>query len=240
MSSNTQFLRLADRLRQEYATRFFRRLRDVTKPHERKLSTGYTELDAALQIGGLPRGSIVELCRAGTSGTLTFALHLMAEAQARGEIVAYIDCANSFDSDFAFHAGLDIQQTTFVKPQTLSAALSIAATLVLHGSVSLLVIDDIACLCDTGEWAHVLGMGMRRLHPALHKSRAVVLLLTDEDGTGIVQHDAAVRLTFVRQRWLRRRGDIAGVQTRVTVTRNKFGQAPAGATIKIQFPDDHL
>jgi RecA/RadA recombinase len=240
VSSNTQFMRLAERLRQEYETRFFRRLRDVTKPNERKVTTGYPELDTALQIGGLPRGCITEICRTQTSGGGTFALQLLAAAQRRGEVVAYVDCPTLFDADYAFHCGVEIDAVTFVRPQTLAVALSIAATLVLHGNVNLLVVADLPALCHSGEWAHTLGMGMRRLHPALQKSRAVALFLTDEASVGLLTHDTAVRLELARQRWLRRRGNVVGVQTRVTITRNKFGRTPQGATLQIRFPDDHL
>lgn len=242
MSSTTIILRLnavVERIRQQYDTRFLRRFRDITRPHERKIATGYASLDAALTIGGLPRGHVIEISGSATCGAATLVLQILAQAQQRGEQVAYMDCLQAFDADYAFRCGVDVDALVFVRPHSLSAALSITSTLALYGNVSVIAVDYLPALCED-DWAHMLGLGMRRLHPALHSTRATVLFLTDGEYDGLLAHDAALRLELRRQRWLRRQGDIGGVQTRVMVSKNKFGQTGTGASIQIHFPDDGL
>ncbi len=234
------FLRFNDivrSLRDEYDTRILRRLRDITKPHERKVTTSIPELDRLLEIGGLPRGEVIEFSAAPTSGVMSLAWMLVADAQRRHEAVAYIDYGLCFDADFAAGCDVALEKLTIVRPTVASAALSIAATLAGYGNVSVVVIDSAELLhqeCDPLTFEHSL----RRLQATLHKSRTTALFLSTVSPAGVLPFASAVHLRLDRQRWLRRRGDIAGVQSRVTVERNKFGRSGGGLSLQFWFPEE--
>jgi len=234
------FLRFNDiltTLRDQYDTRVLRRLRDVTKPHERKVSTSVPELDALLEIGGLPRGEVIEFSGAPTSGVMSLAWLLVADAQQRHEAVAYVDYGLCFDADFAAGCDVALEKLTIVRPTVASAALSIAATLAGHGNVSVVVLDSAELLhqeCDP----FTFDQGIRRLQATLNKSRTTALFLSTVTAHGVLEYAAAVRLRLDRQRWLRRRGDIAGVQSRITVARNRYGRSGGGLSLQFWFPEE--
>jgi recombination protein RecA len=208
-------------------------------PH---IPTGFPPLDRALGIGGLPRGKISELVGPATSGKTTLALKFLAQAQADGGQVGYIDQARYFDPDYAHRCDLDLSRLLVGRPYDLREALAMTESLGRSGSLSALVFDADALdfLWTDPEATPQLAAFLDRLPAPLARSGMVFLLL-HESPTGrspalsALAHYATVRLQVVRERWLRRHGDIRGYKARVEVLKNRLGPAGRTVTIAIEF-----
>ena len=206
-------------------------------PH---IPTGFPSLDRALGIGGLPKGKISELVGPATSGKTTLALKFLAQAQADGGQVGYIDQARSFDPDYAHRCDLDLSRLLVGRPYDLREALAMTESLVRSGSLSALVFDAPDFLWADSEAASHLTAFLNRLPGPLARSGMVFLFL-HESPTGhslalsALAHYAAVRLQIVRERWLRRHGDIRGYKARVEVLKNRLGPAGRAVTVAIEF-----
>jgi recombination protein RecA len=214
-------------------------------PH---IPTGFPPLDQALGIGGLPKGKISELVGPATSGKTTLALKFLAQTQADGGQVGYIDQARSFDPDYAHRCDLDLSRLLVGRPYDLREALAMTESLVRSGSLSALVFDAPDFLGADSEAASHLTAFLDRLPAPLARSNMAFLLL-HESPTGrsaalrqaqdmalsALAHYATVRLQVVRERWLRRHGDIRGYKARVEVLKNRLGPAGRAVTIAIEF-----
>ena len=117
------------------------------------VSTGSIGLDAALGIGGLPRGRVVEIYGPESSGKTTIATHVIAEAQKKGGMCAIIDAEHAFDSSYAQKLGVDIDNLLISQPDYGEQALEIADRLILSGALDVVVIDSVAALVPKGELA---------------------------------------------------------------------------------------
>ena len=208
-------------------------------PH---IPTGFPPLDRALGIGGLPKGKISELVGPATSGKTTLALKFLAQAQADGGQVGYIDQARYFDPDYAHRCNLDLSRLLVGRPYDLREALAMTESLVRSGSLSALVFDADALdfLWTDPEAAPQIAAFLDRLPAPLARSSMAFLFL-HESPTGrspalaALAHYAAVWLQVVRERWLRRHGDIRGYEARVEVLKNRLGPAGKAVTIAIEF-----
>jgi recombination protein RecA len=225
----------------------------VAVPH---IPTGFPPLDQALGIGGLPKGKISELVGPATSGKTTLALKFLAQAQAGGGQVGYIDQARYFDPDYAHRCDLDLSRLLVGRPYDLREALAMTESLVRSGSLSALVFDAPDFLGADSEAASHLTAFLDRLPGPLARSGMAFLFL-HESPTGrsaalrqalrraqdkaqdmalsALAHYATVRLQVVRERWLRRHGDIRGYKARVEVLKNRMGPAGRAVTIAIEF-----
>jgi recombination protein RecA len=153
------------------------------------LSTGFAALDAALGVGGLPRGSIVEIFGPASSGKTTLALQFVARAMQAGAAAAWIDAEHVFDPPQAQQLGVPLERLPLARPDSAEQALEIARQLVSSAGLDLLVIDSAAALVpsleletglgESGPSLHsrVLGSGLRRLAAAAARSDALVLVL---------------------------------------------------------------
>ena len=126
-------------------------LGENTKMNVESISTGSVGLDKAIGIGGLPKGRIVEIYGAESSGKTTIALHCIAEAQKVGGNVAFIDAEHALDPVYAKALGVDINSLLISQPDTGEQALDIADTLVRSGAMDLIVIDSVAALVPKAE-----------------------------------------------------------------------------------------
>ena len=157
------------------------------------LSTGFAALDAALGMGGLPRGCLVELFGP-SCGKTTLALQVVAHLQKRGSTAAWIDSDHAFDPAYAVKLGVAIERMPVVQPESAEEALEIARRLAISGAVDLLVVDSAAALVpnlelETGIGAsgpglhsRVLASGLRRLAMAVAKAGATMLFLNQTRG----------------------------------------------------------
>ena len=115
------------------------------------ISTGSIALDAALGVGGIPKGRIVEVYGPESSGKTTLALHMVAEAQKAGGIAAYIDAEHALDPDYAKKLGVDVENLFISQPDSGEQALEICDQLVKSGSLDIIVIDSVAALVPRSE-----------------------------------------------------------------------------------------
>ncbi|HEX6212941.1 MAG TPA: recombinase RecA [Methylomirabilota bacterium] len=212
------------------------------------IPTGALSLDAALGIGGLPRGRIVEIYGPESSGKTTLALHVIAEAQHLGGIAAFIDAEHALDPIYARKLGVNIDELLISQPDTGEQALEIAETLVRSNAVDVIVIDSVAALVPRAELdgdmgdslpglqARLMSQALRKLTAAISRSGVVVVFINQirekigvmfgspETTTGgrALKFYASVRLDIRRQAAIKQGTESIGVRTKVKVVKNKM------------------
>lgn len=209
------------------------------------IPTGFSQLDEALGIGGIPRGRISELLGAPTSGMATVALKIMAHAQEKSGMVVYIDMGRTFDPDFARRCGVRLEGLRLIHPDSLPQALAILVDLVISGGIELLVFDLPVDLQSGESVARRLSASMGRLLAPLSKNGSTLLFLTSlrpvndslssysEEMT--IPYFATIRLLLQKERWLYERQDVRGYEAQVLVVKNKLGRPRQRARISITF-----
>jgi recombination protein RecA len=212
------------------------------------ISTGSIALDAALGIGGIPRGRIAEIYGPEASGKTTLALHIIAEAQKRGGTAAFIDAEHALDAVYAKNLGVDTEALLVSQPDTGEQALEIIDILVRSGALDAIVVDSVAALvpkaeldgdmgdASMGMQARLMSQGLRKLTAVISKSRTSVIFVNQlrqkigvpfgnpETTTGgnALKFYASVRLDVRRVNALRRGDEVMGSHTRVRVVKNKL------------------
>jgi len=212
------------------------------------IPTGALSLDAALGIGGLPRGRVVEIYGPESSGKTTLALHVIAEAQQLGGIAAFIDAEHALDPIYARKLGVNIDELLISQPDTGEQALEITETLVRSNAVDVIVIDSVAALVPRAELdgdmgdslpglqARLMSQALRKLTAAISRSGAVVVFINQirekigvmfgspETTTGgrALKFYASVRLDIRRQDAIKVGTESVGVRTKVKVVKNKL------------------
>ncbi len=211
------------------------------------IPTGSLNLDAALGIGGVPRGRIIEIYGPESSGKTTLALHILAEAQKRGGEVAFVDAEHALDPDYASALGVDIDSMLVSQPDTGEQALEIADALVRSGAVDAVVVDSVAALTPRAEiegemgdsfvglQARLMSQALRKLAGSIAKTNCVVIFINQlrmkigvmygnpETTTGgnALKFYASVRLDVRRVESIKDGSDVIGSRTRVKVVKNK-------------------
>src|SRR5437667_5608928 len=143
------------------------------------ISSGSLALDAALGVGGFPRGRVIEIFRPEASGKTTLALHVIAEAQTRGGTAAFVDAEHALDANYARKLGVDVENLLVSQPDSGEQALEITEVLIRSGAVDVLVIDSVAALVPRSELEGEMGeaqMGLqaRLMSQALRKLTSIV------------------------------------------------------------------
>ncbi len=155
------------------------RLGDKPKIRVNVIPTGSIALDAALGVGGLPKGRVIEIYGPESSGKTTLALHVIANAQAAGGLAAFIDAEHALDSEYAANLGVNLDELLISQPDYGEQALEIAETLIRSGSVDVVVIDSVAALVPRTELEGdmgdaVVGLQARLMSQALRKLAGIV------------------------------------------------------------------
>ena len=163
------------------------------------IPTGILSLDLALGVGGVPRGRIIEVYGPESSGKTTVTLHMIAEAQKRGGIAAFIDAEHALDPVYAKKLGVDIDNLLISQPDTGEQALEIVEALVRSGAIDIIVVDSVAALVPKAEidgdmgdshvglQARLMSQAMRKLTGFISKSRAVAIFINQiREKVGIV------------------------------------------------------
>ncbi|UCE07890.1 MAG: recombinase RecA, partial [bacterium] len=217
--------------------------------HERikVISTGSISLDAALGIGGLPRGRVIEIFGPEASGKTTLALHVIAEAQKGGGLAAFVDAEHALDAYYAKNLGVDTDNLLISQPDTGEQALEITETLVRSGALDVIVIDSVAALVPRAEiegemgdaqmglQARLMSQAMRKLSGAISKSNTCVVFINQirekigvmfgnpETTTGgrALKFYSSVRLDIRRTASIKDRENVIGNRTKVKVVKNK-------------------
>jgi len=211
------------------------------------ISTGSLGLDIALGIGGLPKGRVIEVYGPESSGKTTLTLHVVAEAQKKGGICAFVDAEHALDPAYARKLGVDVDELLISQPDTGEQALEIADTLVRSGAIDVLVIDSVAALTPRAELegemgdthvglqARLMSQALRKLTGSISKSGCMVIFINQirmkigvmfgspetTSGGNALKFYASVRLDIRRIGALKDRDEIVGNQTRVKVVKNK-------------------
>jgi len=211
------------------------------------ISTGSLGLDIALGIGGLPKGRIIETYGPESSGKTTLALHVVAEAQKKGGICAFVDAEHALDPSYARKLGVNIDELLISQPDAGEQALEITDTLVRSGAISVIVIDSVAALtpkaelegdmgdAQVGAQARLMSQAMRKLTGSISRSGCMVIFINQirmkigvmfgspETTTGgnALKFYASVRLDIRRIGALKDRDEVVGNATRVKVVKNK-------------------
>lgn len=200
------------------------------------VSTGFARLDALLGTGGLPRGVSASFRGARSSGKTALALHCLAQAQARGAIVAFLDLCRIFDPLEAEARGVDLRWLLVCRPQDADEGWALAAALVSGRQIDLLVIDLPEGLRASHE------ASLRRL--AAHARRASVRMIVLEPTRlcspvhGALAESVGLRLELEQRAWLRAGRDIVGRQVTVNVAKNRFGVPGRQTEIEIRYLAD--
>jgi recombination protein RecA len=212
------------------------------------IPTGFPALDAALGIGGLPRGRVAEIVGVPTSGAATLALKAVAQAQERDGTAVYIDIAQTFDPDYAHRCGLDLHRLMLIHPYNIQQAIAMLPDFMADGTVDLLVFDMPLHPPPEPERQQQLSSALGRLLAPLSRSGSILLFVTslrpDSDpphGSSplpnayprhlALPHYASLRLLVRRARWLHRREDVRGYEADILVLKNKLG--PAGREVRV-------
>lgn len=210
-------------------------------PGERIIHTGFTALDAILGPGGLPTSASVAIRGDGSSGRTTLALRTVAEAQAGGSIVAWLDLSRSFDPVEAVARGVRLEWLVVVTPLSLDEGLGIAGSLLAGRSMDMLVLD-----LPGGRRARAdtLARIADRLHrlAALARRAETLLLILDAPSLGgglstAVEQATGIRLELVRRSWVRLGRDIVGQRTEALIAHNRHGPPGRRTTLRILYAE---
>ncbi len=223
------------------------RLGEATHMRIETIPTGALALDLALGVGGVPRGRVTEIYGPEASGKTTLCQHIVAEAQKRGGITAYIDMEHALDPSYAACCGVDIDNLYISQPDTGEQALEIAENLVRSGAVDVIVLDSVAALVPRAEiegemgdshmglQARLMSQALRKLSGAIKQSNAAMIFTNQlrmkigvmfgnpETTTGgnALKFYASVRLDIRRTQSIKTDAEIVGNRVKVRVTKNK-------------------
>jgi len=225
------------------------------------IPTGSLSLDAALGIGGLPRGRIIEVFGPESSGKTTIALHMIAEAQKKGGVAAFIDAEHALDPIYAKNLGVDVDNLLISQPDTAEQALEIAETLTRSGAVDIIVVDSVAALVPRAEiegemgdshiglQARLMSQALRKLTGVLSKSKTCAVFvnqlrykigvmfgspMTTPGGLALKFH-ASVRIDIKHVSPIKKGDETIGNRVRVRVVKNKLAAPFKDAEFDIMY-----
>jgi recombination protein RecA len=211
------------------------------------IPTGSLGLDIALGVGGLPRGRVIEIYGPESSGKTTLTLHVIAEAQKKGGVCAFVDAEHALDPVYARKLGVNLEDLLISQPDTGEQALEITDTLVRSGAIDVLVIDSVAALTPRAEiegemgesqpglQARLMSQALRKLTASISRSNTMVIFINQirmkigvmygspetTSGGNALKFYASVRLDIRRIGAIKDREEVVGNQTRVKVVKNK-------------------
>ncbi len=222
-------------------------LGQVKKVNLDVIPTGSISLDLALGVGGIPRGRIVEIYGPESSGKTTLALHIVAEAQKKGGLAAFIDAEHALDPEYSKAIGVKLEDLLISQPDTGEQALEIAETLVRSNAVDVIVVDSVAALVPKAEiegemgdshmglQARLMSQALRKLTGAINKSNTILIFINQirmkigvmfgnpETTTGgnALKFYSSIRIEVRRQTQIKEGENITGNRTSIKIVKNK-------------------
>lgn len=236
-----------DAIRTKFGEDSIMKLGDKPRVNINAIPTGSIGLDAALGVGGLPSGRIVEIFGPESSGKTTLTLHVIAEAQKKGGICAFIDAEHAMDPEYAKRIGVKIDELLISQPDTGEQALEIVESLVRSGKMDVIVVDSVAALTPKdeiegdmgaihmGKQARLMSQALRKLTAIVAKSKTIVIFINQirmqigvmfgnpetTPGGKALKFYTSVRLDIRRIAQIKKGEEIMGGRVRVKVVKNK-------------------
>ena len=236
-----------DAIRSKFGDESIMKLGEKPRVNVNAVPTGSLGLDAALGIGGMPRGRIIEIFGPESSGKTTLALHVVAEAQKLGGVCAYIDAEHAMDPEYAKRLGVKIDDLLISQPDAGEQALEIVDSLIRTGKMDVVVIDSVAALTPraeiegdmgahhVGAQARLMSQALRKLTAIVAKSKTIVIFINQirmqigvmfgnpetTPGGKALKFYASVRLDIRRIAQIKKGEEIMGGRVRVKVVKNK-------------------
>ncbi len=235
-----------DEIKHKFGEGAIMKLKEVRASDVDAIPTGSISLDAALGIGGIPKGRVIEIYGPNASGKTTLALHIVAEAQKGGGVAAFVDAEHALDPSYAKKIGVDVDELLISQPGSGEEALQIVETLVKSGRVDVVVVDSVAALTPKGEidgeignfqiglQARLMSQALRKLASLVSKRETSVAFLNQTrmkvqsygnpettSGGLALKFYSSVRISLRRRAKIKSGDDIVGNRVKAKVVKNK-------------------